>query len=61
LLDSVHELYRLLSEGGDLLLSGVLITDENQLSAVFEQVGFEKISTKTRKNWLALHFRKGRH
>ncbi len=61
LLDSVQELYRLLSEEGDILLSGVLITDENQLSTVFEQVGFEKISTKARKNWLALHFRKRRH
>lgn len=61
LLEHGTDLYRLLDENGDLLLSGVLITDENQLSTAFETLGFEKISTKARKNWLALHFRKRRH
>jgi ribosomal protein L11 methyltransferase len=61
LLDHAAELYRLLDKDGDLLLSGVLTTDENQLSTAFESLGFEKISTKARKNWLALHFRKARH
>jgi ribosomal protein L11 methyltransferase len=59
LLDHGADLHRLLHPNGDLLLSGVLITDENQLSTAFETLGFEKISTKARKNWLALHFRKG--
>lgn len=61
LLESAKDLHRLLKPQGNLLLSGVLITDENQLSTAFESLGFEKISTKTRKNWLALHFRKGTH
>ncbi len=58
ILDSLPELARLLKPIGWLLVSGMLIQDEEIVTDAAAQAGFKKRKKTERGNWLCLHFEK---
>ncbi|MBS1776318.1 MAG: 50S ribosomal protein L11 methyltransferase [Bacteroidetes bacterium] len=55
LLDNMDSLFGLLSIGGVLVMSGILISDEAVLLEAARSVGFEIISVKQIGEWIAVH------
>ncbi|MBS1590227.1 MAG: 50S ribosomal protein L11 methyltransferase, partial [Bacteroidetes bacterium] len=55
LLDNMDSLFGLLSIGGVLVMSGILISDEAVLLEAARSIGFEIISVKQIGEWIAVH------
>ncbi|MBS1782548.1 MAG: 50S ribosomal protein L11 methyltransferase [Bacteroidetes bacterium] len=55
LLDNMVSLYELLTTGGMLVMSGILISDETILSESARIAGFEIIRVKQFGEWIAVH------
>lgn len=53
-----HDLYKSLCVDGDLLISGILATDIEELSATFEVEGFKHHFTSLKDNWVMMHWKK---
>lgn len=47
-------------EGGDLLLSGILIEEGAEVAAAYEGMGLELFARHELNDWCALHYRRGR-
>ena len=58
LLDVLHDLVRLTSQGGTLICSGLLGEQADELSRSVTQQGFEYCSTLERENWRAIQFKR---
>lgn len=52
ILESLPRLAELIKPGGWLLISGILLTDEDIVTEAASQAGFEKKEMKNRGNWL---------
>lgn len=57
LMKFMGDMYRLLVPGGKLLLSGILPTDEENITAAAVSAGFTREGRIEKDNWLALRFR----
>ena len=55
LLESFNKMKDLLDPGGQIFLSGILISDIPTISKCFTDLGFELIAQKQKKDWVALH------
>jgi ribosomal protein L11 methyltransferase len=56
ILDNIDALYRSVAEGGQLLLSGLLISDETDIVNVCNMLGLKHKKTLERNGWIALWF-----
>lgn len=52
------EMYEKLRENGSLLLSGILETDIEELSAILIEKGFSKIKSTQKDKWVMMHWKK---
>jgi ribosomal protein L11 methyltransferase len=59
ILDSLPRLAELTRPGGWLLISGILLSDEDIVTAAAHTAGFEKKSMNSRGNWLCGVFERG--
>jgi len=55
LLESFGKMKELLDSGGQIFLSGILLSDIPAISKCFTDLGFELIAQKQKKDWVALH------
>lgn len=58
LIDSCSAISELLNENGLVLLSGILLKDEDDIKNTFIQYGFEVLKTIIENNWMSVLFRK---
>ncbi|MCB0638572.1 MAG: 50S ribosomal protein L11 methyltransferase, partial [Lewinella sp.] len=58
ILASLPALYDKLDADGDLLASGVLAVDEDQVHAAAEKAGFALVLRRQKGDWMLLHYRK---
>lgn len=58
ILDSLPRLAELIKPGGWLLISGILLSDEDIVTEAAQKAGFEKKEMKSRGNWLCGVFHK---
>lgn len=58
LIDSATGLYKKLMNGGDLLISGILLEDQGLIQITFKKVGFKIKSVDGRGKWLCIHLTK---
>jgi ribosomal protein L11 methyltransferase len=58
ILDSLPQLSRMTKPGGWLLLSGILLQDEQIVVEAAQAVGFELVELNKRGNWLCIHMAK---
>ncbi|MBK7936553.1 MAG: 50S ribosomal protein L11 methyltransferase [Lewinellaceae bacterium] len=59
ILDSIPTLEGLLKPGAWLLVSGILLNDEQVVTDAAVKAGFEKTSRTERGNWLCIRYQKG--
>lgn len=58
LIEIADDIFRKISNSGDLILSGLLVQDEEDIKAVYTNKGFRFIQTKKLNEWIALKFRR---
>lgn len=58
ILDSLAALYDRTSEGGDLLVSGILLQDEALVEQTALACGWSKVLFRHRDGWMMMHYRK---
>ena len=58
ILENFSLLITLVNNGGFLLISGILVEDENDIVETASQCGFQRIEQNVRRGWLAILFRK---
>jgi len=58
LIDIADDIFRKISDSGDLILSGLLVQDEEDIKSVYTNKGFRFIQTKQLNEWIALKFRR---
>ncbi|KUG26652.1 ribosomal protein l11 methyltransferase [hydrocarbon metagenome] len=56
LIEIADDIYRKISASGDLILSGLLIQDEEDIKSAYTKKGFRFIQTKKLNEWIALKF-----
>ena len=56
LLDSANKLVAFLKEKGTLLISGILVKDEEKVKQVYINAGFKHINTLNKGEWLCMQF-----
>ena len=56
ILDNLAFLAEATVPGGVVLLSGLLVEDEPEIEAACEALGWKHKETRTRNNWIALHY-----
>lgn len=52
------DLYKNLVTGGDIIISGILATDIEELTVSFEAEGFKHYFTSVKDNWVMMHWKK---
>ncbi|MCZ7602164.1 MAG: 50S ribosomal protein L11 methyltransferase [Melioribacteraceae bacterium] len=58
LVDIAEKISDKIKDNGDLILSGLLNIDEDDIKEVYAKKGFQFISLKRMNEWIALHFNK---
>lgn len=58
LLEYMFRFREMLAEGGDLVLSGIMLNDRERITAAAENNGFQAAGQFSEKDWCALVFRK---
>ncbi|MEY3508216.1 MAG: hypothetical protein RIR44_1448, partial [Bacteroidota bacterium] len=56
ILDNLAFLAEATVPGGVVLLSGLLVEDEPEIEAACAALGWKHQETRTRNNWIALHY-----
>jgi ribosomal protein L11 methyltransferase len=56
IIESADVILPCVKENGELLISGILNQDENEIKNLIETEGFKFISTRQKENWSAMHF-----
>lgn len=58
LIEIADDISRKISNSGDLILSGLLVQDEEDIKSAYTKKGFRFIQTKKLNEWIALKFRR---
>jgi ribosomal protein L11 methyltransferase len=58
LVEIADDINKRLAKKGDLILSGLLDVDENDIKKTYTKKGFRFIQLKRMNEWIALHFKK---
>lgn len=52
---NLNDISRIIEKGGDLILSGLLSSDETDIVQLAFSVGFSKVKTLNKNGWIAIH------
>lgn len=58
ILNDAEKYCKVLTENGEILCSGFYLDDLTDIEKTFYSYNFELVNTKTRNNWIMVHFRK---